>query len=71
MMRASVRVSSLISVSVRQDTISENAGFCSNEKRHEDLLISKNQHSVIVDFSTELEVLEDSIVIDVNLVLRL
>lgn len=69
MMRACVRVSFLIFVSAKRDIISKNfTGIRSNRKRREDLLVPKNQHSIIVDFSTGLDVLEDRIAIDIGVV---
>ncbi len=68
-MRAGARVSPLISVPARRDIVSEDfAGLRSNGERRGDLLVPKDQHSIIVDFSTGLEVLGDRIAIDVGLV---
>jgi len=67
--RAGARVSPLISVPARRDIVSEDfAGLRSNGERRGDLLVPKDQHSIIVDFSTGLEVLGDRIAIDVGLV---
>ena len=44
------------------------AGCRSNRKRRGDLLVPKDQHSVIVDFSTGFKVLEERIVIDIDLI---
>jgi len=72
MVRAGARVSPLISVPAKRDTVSKDfAEFRSNGERRGDLLVPKDQHSVIVDFSTRLEVLGDRIAIDVGLVKRL
>ena len=68
-MRACARVSPLISVLAKRDIVSENfIGLRNNRERREDLLIPKDQHSVIVDFSTGLDVLEDRIAIDIGVV---
>lgn len=69
MMGACARVSPLISISAKRDTISENfVGLRSNKARRGDLLVSKDQHSVIVDFNTGLDVLGDRIAIDIGVV---
>ena len=63
------RVSPLISVPSKRDTVSENfAGLRSNRERRGDLLVPKDQHSVIVDFSTGLDVLGDRIAIDIGFI---
>ena len=69
MMGACARVSPLISISAKRDIVSENfAGLRSNKARRGDLLVPKDQHSVIVDFSTGLDVLGDRIAIDIGVV---
>ncbi len=70
--RTDISVSSFVSSSLRQDTVSKNSVmFRSDEKRHKDSLISKNQHSIIVDFSIRLKMLKDLITIDIDLGQRL
>ena len=44
------------------------AGLRSNRERRGDLLVLKDQHSVMVDFSTGLDVLRDRIAIDIGVV---
>lgn len=69
MVRACARVSPLISVPAKRDIVSENfIGLRNNRERRGDLLIPKDQHSVIVDFSTGLDVLGDRIAIDIGVV---
>ena len=64
-----VRVSSLESVPGKRDTVSENfAGLRSNRERRGDLLVPKDQNSVIVNFSTGLDVLGDRIAIDIGFI---
>ena len=64
-----IRVSSLISVPGKRDTVIENfAGLRSNRERRGDLLVPKDQHSVIVNFSTGLDVLGDRIAIDIGFI---
>ena len=64
--RAGARVSPLVSVPATRDTVSEDfTGFCSYRERHRDLLIPKDQHLVIIDFSTRLKVLKDYIIINI------
>lgn len=66
LMRADPKISPLIPVSARRDIVNEVfAEFRSNEERRGDLLVPKDQHSIVVDFST---VLEDRIAFDVSLV---
>ena len=69
MVRAGVRVSPLIFIIAKRDTVSENlARFRSNRERCGDLFVSKDQHSVTEHFSTGLDVLGDRIAIDIGLV---
>ena len=69
---ACARVPPLISVPAKRDTVNEDfIGFRSYRERRGDLLVSKDQYSVIVDFSAGLEVLEDRIAVDVRLIHRL
>ena len=72
MVRAGARVSPLVSVPATRDTVSEDfAGFRSHRERRGDLLVPKDQYSVIIDFSAGLEVLGDRIAINIRLVQRL
>lgn len=72
MVGACARVSPLISIPAKRDTVSKNfAGLRSNRERRGDLLVPKDQHSVIVDFSTGLDMLGDRIAIDIGVIERL
>jgi len=66
--RAGTRVPSVVPSPPRQDTVSKDYTiFRSGGERHKDLLIPKDQHPVIVDFSTRLEVLGHLIAINIGL----
>jgi len=66
--RTGTRVPSTVPSPPRQDTVSKGRTiFRSGRERQKDSLIPEDQHPVIVDFSTRLEVLGHLIAIDIGL----
>ena len=67
--RAYARISPLISIPAKRDIVSENfIGIRNNREKRRDLLIPKDQYSIIVNFNTGLDILRDRIAIDIGVV---